>query len=92
MVFWKRASRPAEERHKPVTCVDRADGRARLIGSARSVHFARGDTSDPDLYPVLGAPDWPVAVVNGNWSAGERLARRDDFCRRRLLRRDKQTR
>lgn len=84
----KRSPAAAEQVDESVPRVSCTDRGARLIGSAGSVHFSRRDARDPDLDSALGAPDRPVAVVNGNRCASERLAGGHDLRRCRLRRRE----
>lgn len=50
---------------------------ARLVGSARPVHFPRRNACKPDAW-TLGAPDRSVPVIDGNGCADETRARRND--------------
>ena len=72
MAFRQRAAGAAEDRDNAIPRLDRAGGRARLIGAARAIHFARCDARDPDPR-AFGAPHGPVAVIDGHRRASERL-------------------
>ncbi|AMU90263.1 hypothetical protein ATM17_14610 [Sphingopyxis macrogoltabida] len=69
-----RAAKKIDER------VARFDSRsvgAGLVGSACSVHFARGDPGDANM-SAFGAPYGPVAIPDMRGRAGKGLAGSDD--------------
>jgi hypothetical protein len=75
---------PAEQRHEPVSRLDRRGRRTRLIRPARAIHFARGNARNTDLR-TLGAKDRAVTIPHRSGRALEGLSGWNDRrCRGRI--------